>query len=133
MKGTLIIFILTVASSYKTNTEYEAVEHFDVLEWWVVDDAAYRIKTYVVDQDIHINKLAHSDPESIIDLSYGNTRKHYGDIIKSEYRLDFDGTETLKDIEKKLSDVGLNGTIDFDEFLFWNPDGLEYRTITTPK
>ncbi len=54
MKGTIIIYILSISSLYADNTEYPAEDYYDVIEYWITDSIAYRIKTFSLDQDIHV-------------------------------------------------------------------------------
>src|SRR5262245_21305082 len=52
-KGTLIIGILTIESSYAQNTERPSRGVPDTLQFWIAPDRAWRIRTYATDHDIH--------------------------------------------------------------------------------
>lgn len=54
MNSTLVIFFLSVQSSYAENTEADATEDaFDTVQFYESERGSWRIKTYAVDQDVH--------------------------------------------------------------------------------
>jgi hypothetical protein len=55
MKSTLVVFFLSVQSSYSGNTEVGATEEaFDTVQFYAANGTSWRIKTYAQDQDVHI-------------------------------------------------------------------------------
>lgn len=78
MRGTLLLAVLNIQSSYSRNIE----ESFDgssgvpdTLQWWITPESAWRIKTYALDHDIHTHSVA-AQPD-FIELARSNNRKHY--------------------------------------------------------
>ena len=54
MNSTLVIFFLSVQSSYTSNTEAPATEGaFDTVQFYGGESGCWRIKTYATDQDVH--------------------------------------------------------------------------------
>lgn len=134
MKGTLIIFILTVASSYSDGNEELSTDRFDVIEWWITSDSAYRLKTFALDNDIHVHRIeGHEEVEKTISLSKSNTDKTYGDVLKSMHQIEVTETDGVAEIQAKLAAEGLEGTVEVTDFIFWNPDGQHYQTASTSK
>jgi hypothetical protein len=132
MKGTLIIYTLSITSSYKDNSEAFADEYFDVIEFWINEKETYRMKTYSKDQDIHVYQWGHDGIESAIDLAYETTDEHYGDAKVKSFRIDFNENETEIEIQNKFDVLNLKGRIEISDFIFWNPDRREYKTISNP-
>ena len=52
-KGTLIIGVLTVESSYAQNSERPSRGVPDTVQFWIDPGGAWRIRTYAIDHDIH--------------------------------------------------------------------------------
>ena len=51
----LVIFFLTVKSSYSADTEEPATdEAFDTIQFFESGTGGWRIKTYAMDQDVHV-------------------------------------------------------------------------------
>ena len=85
MKTVLVIFFLSVQSSYSDNTESPATdEAFDTVQFFASDGVSWRIKTYATDQDVHIWSLG-PDVSDIVALARANTEKHYGDVLTEGY------------------------------------------------
>jgi hypothetical protein len=58
MKATLVIFFLTVQSSYSDNSEEAATEQaFDTVQFFQSENSGWRIRTYARDQDVHVWSL----------------------------------------------------------------------------
>jgi len=82
MNTTLVIFFLTVQSSYSGNTEEAATEEvFDTVQFFESEGGGWRIKTYATDQDVHVRSLG-KIVEDILSLARSNTEKHYGDVLR---------------------------------------------------
>jgi hypothetical protein len=132
MNSTLVIFFLSVQSSYAKNTESEATEDaFDTVQFYESDRGRWRIKTYASDQDIHAWSLG-DKVEDIVALARSNTEKHYGDVLTEGYILRTDaGIDRLR---RELTDRGLSEHLEISDsgFLFWTPEGSHYRTKSEP-
>jgi hypothetical protein len=133
--GTLIISILSVESSYKKNKEIKAIKHHDILQWWVTNSGASRIKTYSLDQDIHIYYINKPNEfENLIKLAKSNNQKHYSDIIIKNYEFKIEKGMKLSEFNNLLKTSKLNPHSELfnNNHLIWLPDNREYKTITTP-
>src|SRR5216684_2122170 len=53
----LVLALLTVESSYTQNIERPASKTPDTLQFWIAPDGTWRIKTYAIDEDVHIHRL----------------------------------------------------------------------------
>jgi len=133
MKGILIIYILSISSSYSDNVELPADKYFDVIEFWITDSSAYRIKTYSKDLDIHVHSFKVDNKNEGIIVAEQTTPNSYGDIIKKVIKIELIGNETDEQLEGILKENGLNGKFEIKDFVFWNPDLREYRTLTKPE
>jgi hypothetical protein len=132
MNSTLVIFFLSVQSSYARNTESEATEEaFDTVQFYESDRGCWRIKTYATDQDVHAWFLG-NDVEDIVALARSNTEKHYGDVLTEGYVLRTDaGVDGLR---RELAERGLPEHLEISDsgFVFWTPEGSRYRTKSKP-
>ena len=133
MNATLVIFFLTVQSSYSENTEQAAsAEVFDTVQFFESDTGSWRIKTYATDQDVHAWFLGKS-VEDIVALARSNTEKHYGDVLLEGYIL---RSETgVGGLRLELASRGLSAHLKESEsgFVFWVPEGTQYRTKSQPQ
>ena len=128
MKIVLVVFFLTVQSSYLDNSEAEATEDaFDTVQFLATDESAWRIKTYATDQDVHVWSIGAS-PKDLVSLARQNTEKHYGDVLSEGYIIETsDGIDGLR---RELKERGLSDTLEISKsgFLFWVPAGTNYRS-----
>lgn len=133
MKIVLVIFVLSVQSSYLGNTEEDATDDvFDTVQFVATDRGAWRIKTYGMDQDVHTWSIGEA-PEGIVELARANTEKHYGDVLSEGYIIEtVDGIEGLR---KELRERGLSDHLEVSPtgLLFWAPEGTRYRSKSTPR
>lgn len=133
MKTVLVIFFLTVQSSYLENSEEEATDDaFDTVQFVATDSGAWRIKTYATDQDVHVWSIG-GTPEDIVGLARKNTEKHYGDVLSEGYIIEtHDGIEGLR---RELRERGLSDHLEISGSgaLFWAPEGTNYRSKSTPR
>lgn len=132
MRVVLVIFFLSIRSSYLRNEEYDASdEAFDTVQFVWTAEGAWRIRTYAEDQDIHTWSI-HSAAEDIVALARQNTEKHYGDVIVEGYVIDTpDGEEGVR---RELHARGLSEHLEIGAggLMFWTPEGSNYRTRSTP-
>ena len=69
MKTVLVLFFLTIQSSYHGNTESAATaDVFDTVQFYSSAGGNWRIKTYAQDEDAHIWSLG-SDVADIVSLA----------------------------------------------------------------
>lgn len=133
MKIVLVIFFLTVQSSYLDNSEADATDEvFDTVQFVATDSGKWRIRTYATDQDVHVWSLGET-PDGIVELARTSTEKHYGDVLSEGYIIETpDGIEGLR---RELRERGLSDHLEISKsgVLFWAPEGMEYRSKSTPR
>ena len=133
MNSTLVIFFLSVQSSYSSNTEAPATDDvFDTVQFYGADTGSWRIKTYATDQDVHVWSLG-KEVTDLVTLARSNTEKHYSDVLTEGYIIQSDaGTEGLR---RGLGERGLSTNLEISDsgFLFWAPEGTSYRSKSQPK
>ena len=128
----LVLAVLSVQSSYRKNTEQPAGKVPDTVQWWLTPNNAWRIKTFALDHDIHIYEIGTPiDPEKAI----SNTKKSYGDVIRSLNVLQFPDYTAEQIVRETLQRAGLTPNLEIaaGDFAFWNPDGARYRTQSRPR
>jgi hypothetical protein len=133
MKIVLVLFLLNVQSSYLRGLEQKATkEKFDTIQFVITSEGAWRVKTYAVDEDVHVWRMS-ATTEGIVDLAYRNTQKHYGDVISQAYTIEtLDGIEGVRR-ELKKRDLTDHLETSKPGLLFWTPPGTQYRTKSTPQ
>jgi len=133
MNAKLVVFFLTVKSSYSADTEEPATAGaFDTVQFFESETGSWRIKTYAMDQDVHVWSLG-SKVEDIVSLARSNTEKHYGDVLSEGYILETDtGIDGLRD---ELAERGLSTHLEISDagFAFWAPEGTQYTTKSKPR
>lgn len=133
MKIILVIFFLSIQSSFLGNSEMPASEDsFDTVQFYAVDGMSWRIKTYAKDQDVHIWSLG-SEITDLLTLARENTEKHYGDVLAEGYVIETaDGIEGLR---RGLEERGLAPNLELPPSgaVFWAPEGTRYRTKSAPQ
>jgi len=69
-----VIFFLTIRSSYLDNTEEVASESaFDTVQLLAREEGSWRIKTYAMDQDVHVCRIGAS-PEELVKIAVQTQR-----------------------------------------------------------
>jgi hypothetical protein len=135
VRGTLVVAVLTVRSSYKDNREEPCHpgQVPDTLQWWIGSDQAWRIKTFAIDHDIHTYSTPPRD--GLVAIASANNRAHYGDILASEHILEFEDCTDEAGVSACFSAAGLEQRLEVadDRFAFWRPDDGEYRTQSKPE
>lgn len=133
MRVVLVIFFLSIRSSYLRDEEQDATdESFDTVQFvWTEGGGAWRIRTYAVDEDVHTWSMQIA-PDDLIALARQNTEKHYGDVLTEGYIIDTpDGVD---DVRRELRARGLTDHLEIGSsgVMFWTPEGSTYRTRSTP-
>ena len=134
--GTLIVFRLTVESSYAANVEHPARDRFDTIQWWIGQHGAWRIKTYATDHDIHPYLIDSNQPrEALRELAYSNSKKVYGDVIASTVSIEVPAGASDSDLAQVFRAAGLSGRFEWVDagYLLWLPDDGDYITKTKPR
>jgi len=135
MRGTLVLAILSIRSSYSQEVEFalEGDEVPDTLQWWFGDYGCWRIRTYAIDHDIHAYEVADS-PRTNLELAKENNLKHYGDIIRVQHVIHFGDCTNPEEQEAEFGKIGLVPRIEsYDGFVIWKPDEAEYWTQSRPE
>jgi len=131
MKIVLVLFILTIQSSYSGNTEVPATAAaYDTLQFVETPTQQWRIKTFAQDQDVHIWSLGQG--RDIVELAKANATKHYGDLIKETHVITSD--DGIDGLRRALRERGLDANLEMPPSgaVFWAPDGSRYRSKSTP-
>lgn len=133
MKTVLVVFFLSVQSSYSGDTEIAATEEaFDTVQFYAANGTNWRIKTYAQDQDVHIWSLG-SGVADIVALARANTEKHYGDVLTEGYIIETE--DGLEGVRRELEQRGLPPNLELPPSgaVFWAPPGTTYRSRSVPK
>ncbi len=131
--ATLIVFRLSIKSSYAGDTEEPAdADDFDTLQWWLGESECWRVRTYAMDDDIHVYLL-----EQPIDADHAieATLRHYADVVGDRFQVEIDDPGDDDEVERKLADRGGAEALEVaasGRLAFWNYDGRRYRTLSTP-
>lgn len=135
MQNKLVIFKLSIKSSYNQNIEQPADKVFDTLQFFVHGKDIFRIKTYAVDHDIHIHKVNVGDRtiDETLDFLTSTTKAHYEDAIEKIVTInikDVKDTKAIKEsLKKELKTAHIEST---NDILYWNPDGEPYKNQSNP-
>jgi hypothetical protein len=132
MTTVLVVFFLSIQSSYAHNTEANATaDSFDTVQFFCQGGACWRIKTYATDQDVHAWSIG--NVEDVVSLARANTEKHYGDVLTEGYVLESESG--LDGIREQLKQKGLSSTLEVSAsgFAFWAPEGSSYRSKSRPQ
>ncbi|WP_416763383.1 hypothetical protein ACNI65_12385 [Roseateles sp. So40a] len=133
MTTQLILFRLSIRSSYAADTEEEATEDsFDTIQFFSHEGAVWRIKTFAIDQDVHVWSMDVSEVDDLVELAVGNTESNYGDVLEEGYILNSEtGLEGLREqLAERDLDTHLNETS--VGAVFWTPAGTSYKSKSRP-
>lgn len=131
----LLIFFLNVESSYVQNIERGATGHGDTVQFMLLRGHAWRIKTYAMDQDVHVWSLGPMSGEEFQKLARSNTEKHYGDVLVRMATVE-DAGDSVAGLRNALVRSALGGSLEaaHDEaFAFWVPQPGVYATRSKPQ
>jgi hypothetical protein len=125
-RGTLVLGILTIESSYAQNTERPSRGAPDTLQFWIGQGSVWRIRTYATDHDIHPHNLGDLGrmKDRPIEFAREHIRKHYGDVLASIVVLEFADVGDTGAVRRVLAQHKLKGSLEVARsgFAFWNPD-----------
>lgn len=138
MRGTLVLAILTIRSSYLRNVEETVPDDGrapDTVQWWIAPTGTWRIKTFALDHDIHTHSIGIGDVAQTIELALTNTRKHYGDVTRSQHVIELADFTDEKATNAAFQASGLEARIEISagRFAFWKPDDGRYYTQSEPR
>lgn len=129
----LIVYRLAIQSSYAEDSEAEAdAESFDTVQFFIGESGAWRIRTFSVDEDVHVYSLGESTPDLAQTLT-SSTERTYGDVIAAKHEFRGAGIDELK---HALQAAGWSPTLKQSKqhgFAFWVPEDTNYRTKSTPE
>jgi hypothetical protein len=132
MDTVLVVFSLTIKSSYSRNIEAEATDdEFDTVQFFFGGGDAWRIKTYAMDHDVHVWNIGRV--EDLVELARTNTQTHYGDVLAEAYILKSDAG--VDGIRTELANRGLDVHLEVSSsgFVFWVPAGTSYGSKSRPE
>jgi hypothetical protein len=132
MRVVLVIFFLSIRSSYLRNEEHEASEDvFDTIQFVSSEQGAWRVRTFADDQDVHTWSMRIA-PDDLVALARQNTEKHYGDVLAEGYVIDT--ADGIEGVRRELLERGLSEHLEIgpNSLLFWAPEGSTYRTQSKP-
>jgi hypothetical protein len=132
--STLLVYFLSVESSYAQNVERAATSAQDTVQFLLAAGSAWRIKTFAIDSDVHIWSLGPMDQVSFEALAHSNTAKNYGDVLQRTVYLK--GSPDLQSLTLAAANAGIGGFIEVDStgtHGFWAPVAGAYQTRTTPR
>jgi hypothetical protein len=135
-RGTLVIGILTIESSYARNTERPSRGAPDTVQFWLGPGGAWRIRTYATDHDLHPHSLGDLGKmkDRPLEFAREHIQKNYGDVLASTVVLELADVSDTPTVRRVLAQHKLKGRLEIARsgFAFWNPDGGHYRTRTRP-
>jgi hypothetical protein len=137
VRGTLVLAVLTIKSSYARNVEIALEQRNDVpdtLQWWFGDSACWRIRTYALDHDIHTFQIGDSRNTNLT-LATANNLKHFGDVFREQHVVKFANCTDRDELNRQFVRIGLIPRMEISagRFAFWKPDDANYWTQSTPK
>ncbi|KXI30847.1 hypothetical protein [Paraglaciecola hydrolytica] len=133
MEIVLIIFVLTIKGSYAENVEAPADGYnADTVQFFIESNQAWRIKTFAIDQDVHVYSLGIPN-ETIEEKVIASTERSYRDVLAKKYIIRSKaGIDGIK-VELKKLNLSQDLEISNNGFAFWVPANTQYRTKTKPK
>ena len=133
METILIIFVLTIQSSYVQNVETDAIGfNADTVQFIILPNQTWRIRTFAIDEDVHVHALG-SPTESIESHVIESTERTYGDVIARKYVLR--SKTGIEGLRAELKNVNLNQDLEVSKsgFAFWVPENTKYKSKSQPE
>lgn len=134
MQSTLVVYVLSIQSSYAEDAEGPADnETFDTVQFFIGPETSWRIRTFSMDEDVHVYSLGNTAPDTL-DTVRTSTEKTYGDVIAATHM--FSSEEGIAGLKQELAASDLGASVEESKrhgFIFWVPEGTEYRTRSTPE
>jgi hypothetical protein len=134
MDCVLVVFKLNIQSSYQNDTEAQADEDsFDTVQFFITPTTAWRVRTFSVDEDVHVYPLGDANPDTLETVT-ASTQRTYGDVIAE--KIIFSSTDGIEGVRKSLEEQDWTPTLKESKqhgFVFWVPEGTDYRTKSVPE
>ncbi|HEY6640565.1 hypothetical protein [Povalibacter sp.] len=134
MQSVLVVYVLSIQSSYAEDSEAPADDDtFDTVQFFIGPESAWRIRTFSVDEDVHVYSLGPTQPETL-DKVCDSTEKTYGDVVAAKHV--FSSDEGIDGLKKELATSVLGASVKESKqhgFCFWVPEGSDYQTRSTPE
>jgi hypothetical protein len=132
---TLILAVLSIESSYAHDVERPARGVPDTAQFWLAPDGQWTIRTHAADHDIRVHRIARrpdgspyaaADAEALLE-------KHYAGVTARRVTITFPDPADAVETRRVLAAKGLGGALEInpDGWAFYNPDGAEYRALST--
>ncbi|PIY60554.1 hypothetical protein COY95_01180 [Candidatus Woesearchaeota archaeon CG_4_10_14_0_8_um_filter_47_5] len=135
-KNLLVIFILTVQSSYSRNIEEPVKNVPDTIQFWIPLNIQeiWRIRTYAIDHDIHVYQVKlNQSLDSPVNFAVQSTQKSYSDIIKEVRVIEIIEVNNTDEVKNAFAKANLPPNLELKgPIVFWNPDNAKYKSISTP-
>lgn len=133
----LVLTVLTIESSYAQNRERAATTSPDTIQFWLTPDSQWRIRTYAMDDDIHVYSLGARPDGSRFTRqdAIDHVTKHYNEVLATTVTLRFRNPDNQAEVRRVLEEHNLSGTLEVgsDGLAFYNPSRAEYCTRTESK
>lgn len=130
---TLVLAVLNVKSSFKKKLEKPGDRLHDTLQWWIAPDRAWKIRTFSLDHDIHVEptERGRDDVQAAVD----HIHRQYGEKVFAVHVLTFPETPDDHQVQQVLAKAGLkpNLRVDTSGYAYWTPDNAKYRQQTQPR
>lgn len=134
MDCVLVVFTLKIQSSYQDDSEAEADEDaFDTVQFFLTPQTAWRIRTFSVDEDVHVYSLGAASPDTLQTVT-DSTQRTYADVIEGKEV--FASTAGVAGIRTALAEAGWPASLKESAqhgFAFWVPPDTDYRTKSQPQ
>ncbi len=124
---TLFLAILTIQSSYEHDLEEPASAVPDTLQWWIGGGIAWRVRTFALDRDLSVRRLALPDAAAR-ELAEMQVRTTYGRVLGELHVIEIGNSSDTREHAAALRARGLSGSLVLAEegFAYWSPDGAPY-------
>ena len=130
-RASLIIGMLSVRSSYAQDLEESAAEAGDTIQWWFLEQATWRVRTYALDYDVHAHRVDGVDRQFARD----HVRRIYSDVLLDVHEVEFSDFSDAQAVQEALRLAGLGPAVRFssDGIPMWAPEGSIYTTKSSPR
>jgi hypothetical protein len=132
---TLVLAVLSIESSYAHDVERPASGVPDTAQFWLAPEGQWTIRTHAADHDIRVHRIARrpdGSPYAAADAE-AMLERHYADVTARRVTITFPDPADAADAQRLLAAQGLAGSLQTapDGWAFYNPDGAEYRPLST--
>lgn len=131
----LLVYKLAIQSSYATNTELEADDtHFDTVQWWLTSDGAWRVRTFAIDNDVHLHHVAKAMAADVVRKL---TTQNYEDVVAEAFEVELSALDDAAAVALAMQELGGAAALEVDRngarFAFWNPLGVRFVSQSEPE